>query len=129
LRRDTYSQDGRHGGARRDSSRRDDAGDFVCRRCNRPVNASAYGTRHRNHCPHCLWSIHVDEHIGDRQGGCLGLMEPIGVWVRRDGEWAIIHRCTSCELIRTNRIAGDDDAWALMSLAARALAQPPFPID
>ena len=56
-------------------------------------------------------------------------MEPIAVWVRRDGEWAIVHRCRKCGALRTNRIAGDDNELALMSLAVRPLAQPPFPLD
>jgi len=56
-------------------------------------------------------------------------MEPIALWVRHDGEWAIIHRCRECGVLRTNRIAGDDDALALMSLAVRPLARPPFPLD
>jgi hypothetical protein len=55
-------------------------------------------------------------------------MVPIAVWVRDDGEWAIVHRCTQCDTFRSNRIAGDDDPWALMALAARPLAQPPFPV-
>ncbi len=56
-------------------------------------------------------------------------MEPIGVEVRADGEWAIIHRCTGCGAIRTNRIAGDDQELALLQLALRPLAHPPFPLD
>jgi hypothetical protein len=56
-------------------------------------------------------------------------MEPIAVWVRRDGEWAIVHRCQRCGVIRTNRIAGDDSELAMISLAVRPLAQPPFPLD
>jgi len=56
-------------------------------------------------------------------------MEPIAVWVRPDGEWAIVHRCRQCGATRTNRIAGDDSTLALMSLAVRPLAQPPFPLD
>jgi hypothetical protein len=55
-------------------------------------------------------------------------MEPIGIWVKRDGEWAIIHRCTACGTLGANRVAGDDDPWAMMSLAAKPLAQPPFPL-
>ena len=101
---------------------------FVCRRCKRAVPAESYGTRQRNHCPHCLWSLHLDEHAGDRGATCGALMEPIGIWVKRDGEWAVIHRCTACGTLRTNRIAGDDDPWAMMSLAAKPLAQPPFPL-
>ncbi len=56
-------------------------------------------------------------------------MEPIAVWVRRGGEWAILHHCRRCGAIRFNRIAGDDNELALLSLAVRALAQPPFPLD
>ncbi|WP_428938523.1 RNHCP domain-containing protein [Fontivita pretiosa] len=108
--------------------RRGSSDGFVCRNCGRQVSPHACGTRHRNHCPFCLWSLHVDIGPGDRLQSCGGKMEPIGVWVRRDGEWAIIHRCQQCGLIRTNRVAGDDDPWAMMSLAARPLAQPPFPL-
>lgn len=102
---------------------------FVCRRCKRTVNEESYGTRQRNHCPLCLWSLHVDEKPGDRRSTCRSLMEPIGVWVKRDGEWAIIHRCTVCGTLRTNRVAGDDSPWAMMSLAAKPLARPPFPLE
>jgi hypothetical protein len=56
-------------------------------------------------------------------------MEPIAIQVRRDGEWAIVHRCTRCGALRTNRIAGDDSELALVSLAVRPLARPPFPLD
>jgi hypothetical protein len=56
-------------------------------------------------------------------------MEPLAVWVRHDGEWALLHRCTRCGAIRSNRIAGDDNELALMSLAVRPLARPPFPLD
>jgi hypothetical protein len=42
---------------------------------------------HRNHCPQCLWSAHV------------------------------------------NPVAGDDDPFVLLSLAARPMAHPPFPVE
>lgn len=103
--------------------------DFGCVHCGQIVTAEAYGTSHRNHCPHCLWSRHVDRTPGDRAAGCDGAMEPIAIWVKRDGEWSIVHRCGSCGEIHSNRIAGDDNEWALMALAARALSQPPFPIE
>ena len=114
---------------RRCHARRDEAESFNCRRCGRPVPPQPYGSHHRNHCPHCLWSLHVDEAVGDRRCACRGKMEPIAVWVRDDGEWALIHRCTSCGTLRSNRIAADDNPWAMMSVAARALANPPFPVD
>jgi len=56
-------------------------------------------------------------------------MEPIGIEVRADGEWAIIHRCTGCGTLRTNRLAGDDHELALLGLALRPLARPAFPLD
>jgi hypothetical protein len=56
-------------------------------------------------------------------------MEAVAIWIRQGGEWAIIHRCQRCGAFRSNRIAGDDNEMALLSLAVRALAQPPFPLD
>ena len=105
-----------------------DAG-FICEHCSIAVSSTANGTEHRNHCPHCLWSRHVDFRTGDRRCGCKGAMEPIAISVRRGGEWAIIHRCQTCAAVRSNRIAGDDNELALLSLAVRPLAQPPFPLD
>lgn len=102
---------------------------FFCRHCGRPVSISAPGTRHRNHCPYCLWSLHLDRAPGDRSAGCGGPMEPIAVWVRGGGEWALVHRCHECGALKSNRLAGDDDALALVSLAVRAIATPPFPLE
>lgn len=93
------------------------------------IPTQAVGTKHRNHCPLCLWSLHVDHTPGDRDHHCQALMQPVGIWVKDGGEWAVIHRCTSCGEFHANRIAGDDSDWALMQLAARALANPPVPID
>jgi hypothetical protein len=91
---------------------------------------AAPGTQHRNHCPNCLWSRHVDDDVpGDREADCDASMEPIGVSVRDDGEWALVHRCTACATVHVNRIAGDDNPLMLMRLAVRPLAQPPFPLE
>ncbi len=104
-------------------------GAFPCAHCGQIVSMTAPGTRHRNHCPHCLWSLHVDLRSGDRRSGCRGEMEPVGIEVRYDDEWALLHRCRACGLIRANRLAGDDNALVLISLALRPLARPPFPLD
>ncbi|MBN1513380.1 MAG: ribosome small subunit-dependent GTPase A [Phycisphaerae bacterium] len=104
-------------------------GGFACIRCGTPVPYDAHGTRQRNHCPLCLWSVHLDVRPGDRAAGCGGAMEPIAIWARPGGEWALVHRCERCGAVRTNRIAGDDNEAVLMSLAVRALASPPFPLD
>lgn len=91
---------------------------FTCKNCNRPVGAGA-GSAHRNHCPYCLYSIHLDQTPGDRSSECRGKMEPVGVWVRKDGEWAVIHRCVVCGKISSNRIAADDNPAKLTALALR----------
>jgi len=93
------------------------------------VSARALGTAHRNHCPRCLWSRHVDTKPGDRAAGCGSRMEPIAVWVRGDEEWALVHRCVACQALKANRIAGDDNEFLLVSLAARPMAMPPFPLQ
>lgn len=93
------------------------------------VTPEEAGTQHRNHCPNCLSSLHVDNEPGDRAADCGGVMEPISVWVRNNGEWAIIHRCKRCGALSSNRVAADDSPLKLMSIALRPLAEPPFPIE
>ncbi len=81
---------------------------FTCKVCGRLVVPEGAESDHRNHCPNCLHSLHVDEEPGDRASDCGGIMEPVGVWVRKGGEWAIIHRCRRCGKISSNRTAADD---------------------
>jgi rubrerythrin len=102
---------------------------FVCQNCSFVVNDPDCGTKNRNHCPNCLHSVHLDDVSGDRTAKCGGLMEPISVWVRRNGEWAVMHRCNVCGTIHSNRIAPDDNPLLLMSIAVRPLANPPVPLE
>ena len=102
---------------------------FTCKVCGRLVTPEAAGTQHRNHCPNCLSSLHVDNEPGDRAADCGSVMEPVGVWVRKNGEWAIIHRCRRCGHFSSNRVAADDNPMKLMSIAMKPLAQPPFPLE
>ena len=71
----------------------------------------------------------MDDTPGDRAADCDGTMDPIGVWVRKNGEWAIIHRCTRCGHIASNRLAADDNPIKLMSIALKPLTSPPFPFE
>lgn len=102
---------------------------FICANCGKPIPREGAGSRHRNHCPHCLSSLHLDNIPGDRAAKCGGIMDPIGVWVRKDGEWAVIHRCRSCGHLSSNRIAADDNPLKLLSIAIKPLALPPFPLE
>ena len=102
---------------------------FTCKVCGRPVVAAGAGGGHRNHCPNCLSSLHLDIEPGDREADCGGIMDPVGVWVRKNGEWAIIHRCRRCGHLSSNRVAADDNPMKLMSIAMKPLCLPPFPLD
>ena len=125
----SYSRKDPGAPAHRRRRHRHGGGGFACRRCHRHIGEDAPGTAHRNHCPFCLWSVHLDERPGDRRSPCNGGMEPIAVWVRPDEEWALVHRCGTCRVVRVNRVAGDDNEMALLSIAARPMAKPPFPVD
>lgn len=102
---------------------------FECQVCGTLVVPDGAGSQHRNHCPKCLSSVHVDIEPGDRASLCKGTMEPVSVWVRKGGEWAIIHRCRECGDLSSNRIAADDNPALLMSIAVKPLAMTPFPLN
>ena len=65
---------------------------FTCKVCGRPVSPDTAGSAHRNHCPNCLTSLHVDEEPGDRAADCGGLMDP-----------RTSHRCVGPEGRRVGR--------------------------
>lgn len=102
---------------------------FRCKVCGREIFPENAGSAHRNHCPNCLISLHLDIEPGDREADCGGIMDPISVWVRKDGEWAIIHRCRRCGVLSSNRVAADDNPMKLMSIAMQPLSTPPFPLE
>lgn len=102
---------------------------FTCKVCGRLVVPQGAGSEHRNHCPNCLSSQHVDNEPGDRESDCGGIMEAVGVWVRKGGEWAIIHRCRQCGHFSSNRSAADDNPLKLMAIALKPLGNPPFPLE
>ncbi len=90
---------------------------FTCGHCGRHVELTIGGGRNRNHCPHCLYSLHVDDRrMGDRASGCGGLMAPIGRFERPDGEEVIVHRCERCGQERHNRVAADDSIGGVRDL-------------
>ena len=61
---------------------------------------------------------------------CGRLVTPEGaVWVRKNGEWALIHRCRRCGALSANRVAADGNPMKLMSIALRPLCVPPFPLE
>ena len=69
----------------------------------------------------------MDIKAGDRRSSCRGVMEPISIYVQKDKEWSLIHKCSKCNTIRTNRIAADDNELLLVTMAAEPLMSLPFP--
>lgn len=89
---------------------------FTCANCGRVVAPAAKTAR--NHCPFCLWSLHVDSVVpGDRVADCRGKMEPVALFQKRD-EWTVIHRCEKCGKELPNKCASDDSFEALLNLTA-----------
>lgn len=99
---------------------------FTCSHCGAAVSLDAPGTSHRNHCPACLWSRHLDKNApGDRESRCAAGMEPIAVTVRGEDRWVLIHRCLDCGRLRLNKTALDDNPLVLLQIATLPLAMPP----
>lgn len=76
---------------------------FVCIHCGFKVEPLGYTCR--NHCPNCLWSVHLDDLPGDRNSGCMGEMEPIGAEPDAKHGYNIIHKCVKCGKIKKNKSA------------------------
>lgn len=95
---------------------------FVCTHCGKTV--LPLGVTSRNHCPFCLWSLHVDVNPGDRANGCRGEMEPIGALTDPRKGYIILHKCRKCGEIHRNKAAHEartqpDDLGLLIALTAR----------
>ncbi|HPC37657.1 MAG TPA: RNHCP domain-containing protein [Candidatus Paceibacterota bacterium] len=109
--------------------------EFDCLNCGEIVFYSPFiGTAHRNHCPFCLWSKHVDLKTGDRKAKCLEAMKPIGLTfkqeglnkygLKRRGELMIIHQRLKCGKISINRLAGDDDEKMILQILEKSQNLP-----
>ncbi|WP_078393480.1 RNHCP domain-containing protein [Shouchella patagoniensis] len=90
----------------RSMGRKSENSGFSCINCNESVLPLTNGS-HRNHCPFCLYSKHVDEMPGDRSSKCLGLMKPIDLIYHTKKGYRLLHQCLSCYNIQRNRIARD----------------------
>ena len=87
---------------------------FVCRNCAESISPLGYSSR--NHCPHCLHSLHLDIMPGDRLSGCGGVLEPILAQPDSKKGWIISFRCIKCGAAVKNKAAKDDDIALLIKL-------------
>ncbi len=112
-------------------------GDFVCLYCHRFVSAEARlsGVHHRNHCPACLASRHLDLfEAGDRLSACQARMTPVALTLKHsprkyarpgDGELLLVHICEDCGQVSLNRIAADDDNLQILNVLRASGALEP----
>lgn len=89
---------------------------FVCVHCGKTVPPLGYSSR--NHCPYCLWSLHVDINPGDRENDCMGQLRPIRAEPDPKKGFIIYHKCQKCGEIRRNKAAADDNKALLIRLTA-----------
>ena len=106
-------------------SKNDDG--FVCENCKRAVLPLGYTSR--DHCPFCLWSLHVDVNPGDRANTCRGQMRPISAEPDSKKGYVIIYECTRCGEIHRNRAAlregeQSDDISLIIKLTAMGKPEP-----
>ncbi len=97
---------------------------FLCRHCGREVLPLGYSSR--NHCPFCLWSLHLDRNPGDRLSDCGGEMEPIFAEPDPRRGYILTHRCLKCGAVRRNRACPDapvqpDDIRKIIALTVGRL--------
>ena len=89
--------------------------EYTCGNCGTKV----LGGRYNNHCPHCLWSRHLDDKIpGDRSSKCKAMTEPVGV-LQKGGHWRIIHQCTGCHKYAVVDSAPADNFDAIIELSKK----------
>ena len=87
---------------------------FTCQNCKSKVNPLNYTAR--DHCPNCLYSIHIDNNPGDRSCDCKGLLKPIGIDHFKD-TYKIIYCCVKCGMIKRNIMARDDNMDEIIRLS------------
>lgn len=88
---------------------------FECINCNKKVYPLGYSSR--NHCPHCLYSLHVDIMPGDRQNNCKGLLRPVGIEISGKKGYVIVHKCEKCNATLKNKSAKDDCYNAILEVS------------
>lgn len=97
---------------------------FVCVHCGKTVPPLGYTSR--NHCPYCLWSLHVDILPGDRANPCGGALRPVHAEPDAKKGFVIFHRCEKCGAICKNKAAIKGESADNRTLLIRLTAEQNF---
>lgn len=89
---------------------------FICINCRKKVNKLIYSSR--DHCPFCLYSIHIDYLPGDRKNKCKGILEPINLRLLNQ-KMQIEYICKKCKYHLYNIVAKDDDKKIINKISSR----------
>lgn len=99
-------------------------GNIKCGNCGSEFSLDIPGGRHRDHCPHCLHSVHIDNRPGDRNAWCgsgthdiwtPSILVPVGKSEIR-GVPSIVYQCEKCKAIKINKYAPDDNGKLISKL-------------
>jgi rubrerythrin len=89
--------------------------DFTCYNCGFEVNGNGY----TDHCPKCLYGLHVDIKPGDRECKCHGKMEPVSSISDRYGTFTISYVCLKCGMKKKVKASPDDSVEALEAFSSK----------
>lgn len=79
---------------------------FVCGNCGHTVPLAT--STCRDHCPRCLFSVHVDNNPGDRAAECGAKLRPVA-YSQKKGKGIMIHyRCEACGMEKRNMFLEHD---------------------
>lgn len=87
---------------------------FVCAVCGKTVKPLI--TSSRDHCNHCLCSLHVDIFPGDRLNECKGVLKPVEIEYNSNKGYVVVYKCNKCKQMHKNKTAHDDDMDTILSV-------------
>lgn len=91
---------------------------FTCLNCGKNVRGNGY----TNHCPECLYSLHVDNFPGDRASDCGGMMRPVRAYLKK-GRFRLVHRCVKCGIEKHVKTADNDSFDEIIVATRRSLTE------
>ena len=91
--------------------------EFICINCGKKVEKLKYTSR--DHCNHCLHSLHVDITPGDRENKCRGLLVPVNVELNSKKGEVIVYKCSKCGQEVRNIVASDDNRDEIYNVIKR----------
>lgn len=104
-------------------------GSITCANCKKEFDLKLPGKFHRDHCPHCLCSVHIDSKPGDRAVWCgegiqgdpnfrHSILRPIA---KSDSNNPLyfLYECEKCKKQKVNVAAFDDNSTQIQGLPVR----------